>query len=67
MAEHATYFEQGSTVDQAAVWLATLQQRRQNYEEAITNYMIVRPEYPDYQPLFPSRAVLGVRLKARNY
>ena len=64
LAEHITYFEQGSTVDQAAVWLATLQQRRQNYKEAITNYMIVRPEYPDYPTIISHlEQCWAVRLK----
>ena len=46
--EHLTYFEAGSTVNQSAIWLGTLQQRRRSFDSAIKSYMAVNPDYPDY-------------------
>jgi len=46
--EHLTYFEAGSTVNQSAIWLGTLQQRRQSFGAAIESYMAVSSNYPNY-------------------
>ncbi|MBA61614.1 MAG: hypothetical protein CMJ76_04540 [Planctomycetaceae bacterium] len=48
LAEHLTYFDSGSSVDQAAIWLGTLQQRRQSFAQAIASYMAISPDYQNY-------------------
>ncbi|MBK94736.1 MAG: hypothetical protein CMJ79_03340 [Planctomycetaceae bacterium] len=67
LTEHITYFEQGSTVNQAAIWLATLQQRRQNYDQAIANYMIILTNYPNYPDVISSlEACWAAKLKGQE-
>ena len=60
LTEHLTYFDSGSTVNQAAIWLGTLQQRRQSYDEAIESYMAVRPDYEKYTTIIQNLEVCWI-------
>ena len=60
LTEHLTYFDRGSTVDQAAIWLGTLQQRRQSYDEAIESYMAVSPDYQKYTTIIQNLEVCWI-------
>ncbi len=56
LTEHLTYFAPGTTVDQAAIWLGTIQHQRQSYDDAIESYMAVRPTYQDYSTILTNLA-----------
>ena len=60
MTEHLTYFDSGSTVNQAAIWLGTLQQQRQSYDEAIESYMAVSPDYEKYNTIIQNLEVCWI-------
>ncbi|MEC9095631.1 MAG: hypothetical protein VX776_03300, partial [Planctomycetota bacterium] len=67
LTEHLNYFASGNTVDQAAIWLGTLQQRRQSYTQAIASYMAIRPDYQNYTNVIENlEACWAAKLKQDN-
>lgn len=46
--EHLQFFSEGTTVDQARVWLGALVQREGKWDEAIALYVQVAPTHPQF-------------------